>query len=223
MIAVDPDRPMICFIPALRFSILTPIYDVFMRLAMKDLRLKTLFVSLLNLKAGISVLDFGCGTGTLTILIKRGHRGVVVTGVDIDEQILEIARKKALKSNIDVDFNWYDGEMLPYPDRVFEVVVSSYVVHHLSREDKARLFREIFRVLKPRGFLYIMDFGVPHSWYAKVIATVLGHIEPIEDNVQGRVPEYLIDAGFMDVEELYAEETLFGTVSMWRAEKDQSG
>lgn len=207
------------FIPALRFSMLTPVYDAFMRLLMKDIRLKALLVSLMGLKPGDTVLDFGCGTGTLALMIKQAHPACRVEGIDIDPQILEIARRKARSRHLTVEFTAYDGMTLPYGNESFDIVVSSYVVHHLSHGDKTRLFREISRVLESGGRLFILDFGIPRSWYARAMTSVTRRIEPVGDNILGKVPGYIQDAGFSDVEELTHEGTFFGTVSFWRAER----
>ncbi len=204
---------------ALRFRALSSVYDAFMRLTMKDKHLKSFLVSQMNIKAGDIVLDFGCGTGTLMVMIKRTEPGCRVMGVDIEPLMLEIAEWKARKMGVDLEFTGYNGVTLPYPDGSFSTVVSSFVVHHLRREERPRLFREIFRVTRNGGSFYVMDFGIPRSAYAKAMSSVLSHIEPIGDNIHGKVPGYLEEAGFGNVREFHREGTLYGTVSLWGARK----
>lgn len=207
------------FIPALRFRILTPLYDSFMRVVMKEARLKSGLISRLELQGDEDLLDFGCGTGTLTLMIQAACPGCRVQGIDIDGQVLGIAREKARRRNMDIPFLEYDGITLPYADESFDGVITSLVLHHLPGEEKIRVLGEIWRVLRKGGPLHIMDFGVPRSRYARFMASVLRYFEPIGDNIRGRIPGFLRDAGFRDVEEIYDEETLFGTIAFWRAKR----
>lgn len=207
------------YIPALRFRILTLLYDSFMRITMKEIRLKTLLVSRMAVKTGESVLDFGCGTGTLCLMIRHAVPGCTVTGIDIDPAILAIARRKAEDEDAGIAFVLYDCLRLPFPENSFDAVVSTFVVHHLPKEDKPRLFREIFRIGKPGGGLFVMDFGPPRTRYAQGISKILKHLEPIGDNLRGGIPVHLEHAGFRNIRELFSEETIFGTVWLWQAEK----
>ena len=78
------------------------------------------------------VLDFGCGTATLTILIKRRYPGALVRGLDVDEVILAKARRKAEADGADVGFDVYDGGRIPYQDGSFDRIVTCFVLHHLG-------------------------------------------------------------------------------------------
>lgn len=207
------------FIPALKFRILTPLYDSFLGVGMKETLLKSRLVTQVNPKDNEKILDFGCGTGTLTLMIKKAKPGCTVYGIDIDPQILEIAEKKAEHEGVDVHLVKYDGITLPFDDESHDKVVTSLVVHHLSREEKFRIFREIYRVLKRGGEFHIMDFGIQRSLYAKLITSVTRFLEPIEENILGKIPGYLVISGFGGVEEVYSENTLFGSVSFYRSKK----
>jgi ubiquinone/menaquinone biosynthesis C-methylase UbiE len=55
-----------------------------------------------HIRRGDRILDLGCGTATLTILIKRTHPGAEVAGLDGDPRILEIARRKAAKEGLEI-------------------------------------------------------------------------------------------------------------------------
>ncbi|MEN6396494.1 MAG: class I SAM-dependent methyltransferase [Methanoregula sp.] len=207
------------FIPGLRFPILTPLYDSFLRVVMDETRVKSRLVTQLDPIDNESILDFGCGTGTLTLMIKRAGPGCEVYGIDIDTDMLEIAERKARHDEVDIHLILYDGLTLPFADGTFDKVVSSLMVHHLSREDKPRLFGEVYRVLKKGGELHILDFGIQRSLYAKLLSFFLKFLEPIEENILGMIPEYLKRSGFKDGEEVHYEQTPIGTLSFYRAKK----
>lgn len=207
------------FIPALRFRILTPLYDIFLRVGMRETQLKSRLIKQLNPKDNEKILDFGCGTGTLMIMIKKISPGSIVHGIDIDSEVLEVAKKKALREGVEVHLTGYDGFTLPFADETFDKLVTSLVLHHLSTEEKFRIFREMYRVLKKNGELHSMDFGIPGSRYTRLVSSVLKSLEPIGDNIMGKIPEFLSISGFERVEELYSENTLFGTVSFYRSKK----
>lgn len=207
------------FIPALRLRLLTSLYDIFLRVVMKETKIKSRLIAQLNPKDNEKILDFGCGTGTLTLMIKIAGPGCEVYGIDIDPEVLAIAGKKAVHDNGDIHLILYNGMTLPFDGDRFDKVVTSLVVHHLSTEAKPRLFRELYRVLKKGGELHILDFGIQRSLYAKLLSSVLKFLEPIEDNILGKIPEYLKLPGFEDIEEVQYENTLIGTLSFYRAKK----
>lgn len=205
------------FIPALKFGLLTPLYDFFMQLTMRELIIKRRLVEQMGLEKGHSVLDLGCGTATLTILIKKTCPEAEVTGLDGDPKILEIARSKVGELDITLDRGM--AFELPYPDGSFDRVVSSLVIHHLTRENKMRTFQEIFRVLRPGGELHVADLGKPHNTLMFLISLIFSRLEETSDNIKGLLPEMLRETGFEQVEETARFMTAFGTLSLYRARK----
>jgi ubiquinone/menaquinone biosynthesis C-methylase UbiE len=117
-------------------------------------------IDLARLKTGESVLDVGCGTGTLAIAAKRrvGPTGMVY-GIDASPEMIARAGRKAKKASIDVVFKNGVVEALPFPDAHFDVVLSTLMLHHLPREAREKCAREMRRVLKPGGRVLAVDFG----------------------------------------------------------------
>jgi ubiquinone/menaquinone biosynthesis C-methylase UbiE len=109
-------------------------------------------VELARLQPGESVLDVGCGTGTLAIAAKRrvGPTGVV-HGIDASPEMIARATRKAKKAGVHVTFRTAVVEALPFPDRQLDVVLSTLMLHHLPRPTREQSAREIRRVLKPGG------------------------------------------------------------------------
>lgn len=102
------------------------------------------------------VLDLGCGTATLTLPIKKIHPDATVIGIDGDEDILHIGRKKIEKAGINITLTRGMAFNLPYLNASFDRVLSSLMFHHLTRENKVRSLKEVHRVLRPGG-------SIPHS------------------------------------------------------------
>ncbi|MBI2332901.1 MAG: methyltransferase domain-containing protein, partial [Chloroflexi bacterium] len=178
---------------------------------------KSKLIQQANIQPRMKVLDLGCGTGTLTLMLKRAHPTAEVTGMDGDSQVLDIARDKSRGTSI----QWDEGlaSSLAYPDSVFDRVVTSLVIHHLVTDDKRRAFKEIYRVLKPNGELHILDFGAPHSSLTRFMTTYMRRLEEVVDNFDGKIPLFVTEAGFSEVKEAQHFVTVFGPLSMLRAVK----
>ena len=205
------------YIPALSFHWLTPLYDPLLKWVMHEETFKRKLVQQANIQPKMKVLDLGCGTGTLTLMLKRAYPEAQITGLDGDPQVLHIARDKTRGTSI----QWDEGlaSSLPYPDSVFDRVVTSLVIHHLISDDKRRAFNEIYRVLKPNGELHILDFGAPHSSLTRFMTTYMRRLEETADNFDGQIPLFVTEAGFGEVKEAQNFVTIFGPLSLWRAVK----
>jgi ubiquinone/menaquinone biosynthesis C-methylase UbiE len=205
------------YIPALSFRWLTPLYDAVLKWVMCEDTFKHELVQQVNIQVGMKVLDLGCGTGTLTLMLKQSYPFAEITGMDGDPQVLAIAREKSRG----VIVQWDQGlaTSLPYADAAFDRVVTSLVIHHLVRDDKRRAFQEIYRVLQPNGELYVLDFGAPHSWLGRFITGYMHGLEEAADNFDGRIPQFIAEAGFRSVKETGNFVTVFGPISLWWAVK----
>lgn len=151
---------------------------------------------LAHLVAGESVLDIGCGTGTLAIVAKRqvGESGRV-SGIDASPAMIARATSKAAKAGIDVSFKNAVAEELPFSNGQFDVVLSTLMLHHLPRNVRQQCAREIRRVLKPQGRVLVADFGVPQR-KSRFLAHFHrhGHVDPRE------ISTLLDEAGLHPVE-----------------------
>jgi ubiquinone/menaquinone biosynthesis C-methylase UbiE len=117
-------------------------------------------LGLARLSAGESVLDIGCGTGTLAIAAKRqvGPNGRV-HGIDASSEMIRRASRKASKAGTDVAFQTALVEYLPFCDGTFDVVLSTLMLHHLPGTLRSQCAAEVRRVLKPGGRLLAIVFG----------------------------------------------------------------
>ena len=119
-------------------------------------------LDLANLKPGESVLDIGCGTGTLAIAAKQrvGSAGRVY-GLDASPEMLARADRKANKAGVEVVFKNGIAEALPFPDGQFDAVLSTVMLHHLGPKARQQCAHEVRRVLKPGGRVLAVDFARP--------------------------------------------------------------
>ena len=207
------------FIPALSYDWLTPFYDPVVRWIMREKIFKAALVEQAQIRTDHQVLDLACGTGTLTILLKKAVPESEVVGLDGDPKILKIARGKALEENLEIRFDEGMSFELPYAAESFDRVVSSLFFHHLTWENKMRTLLEVKRVLKPWGELHVADWGYPSGpamKCASLLIQLLDGFETTADNFNGHLPLFIRKSGFERVEETFGYNTLFGTVrSHW--------
>lgn len=113
-----------------------------------------------HLRAGVTLLDCGCGPGTITAGLARISDPGPVTGIDLEESQLEIARENAAKLGVvNVTFERGDVYDLSYPDNQFDAVFSHAMLEHTR--DPLAVLTEMRRVLKPGGLVGIrsIDLG----------------------------------------------------------------
>jgi ubiquinone/menaquinone biosynthesis C-methylase UbiE len=209
------------YIPALRFHWLTPFYDSLLKWGMREAAIKARLIERAHIQPGQRVLDLGCGTGTLAVMIKQSVPEAQVTGLDGDKQVLSIAKTKAEQANVHIQLDHGLAYELPYPDHSFDVVMSSLVIHHLTSEDKAHSFKEVRRILRPDGWFHILDFGRPVDLLTHAQALVFKMFEQTADNFNRRIPSMLQEAGFDSVIEAERVTNIFGPLWFYEAHKQK--
>ncbi|HSP06308.1 MAG TPA: class I SAM-dependent methyltransferase [Acidobacteriota bacterium] len=206
------------YLYALKYRWLTPLYDPLGRL-LGDIRLKQQLLQASDIRPDDRVLDVGCGTGTFLKLMKSAQQGGLAIGLDGDLGILRIAKRKAETSHLKIEFDQAFANRLPFADASFDRVVSSLVFHHMSTEDKRGAFREIHRVLCPGGKMVIADIGPPLGTLTRFASRIMQKLERVSDNMQGLLPVFAIEAGFVKTAILNQVNLPFGTIWIFSAEK----
>lgn len=204
------------YVPAAGRDFLLPLYDPFLRFVLREGTFKRRLVEQARIQPGQRVLDLGCGTATLTILAQRRHPEAQLVGVDGDPKVLAVARRKLAEAGLAIPLDQALAWDLPYPADSFDRVLSCLVFHHLMRDEKLRSLREVRRVLRPGGSLHIADFGPPSSRLGRALARRLQRGERLGDNVAGRLPELLAEAGFRDAAQTGRHTTLGGVLGFVR-------
>ena len=176
------------------------LYDLTVWLAFfgKEHRFRNKVLELAHVASGESVLDVGCGTGTLAIAAKRRvGPGGSVSGVDASLEMLARAEKKAKASGVEVLFKPGAAEKLPFSDASFDLVLCTVMLHHLPAKPRQECAKEIRRVLKPEGRVLAVDF----EGFSDQKRSLLSHFHRPHGHVRVRDIERLLgEAGLTSVE-----------------------
>ncbi|MHB8566511.1 MAG: class I SAM-dependent methyltransferase [Nitrososphaerales archaeon] len=174
-----------------------------------------------HLKAGMNVLDCGCGVGSITLDLARRVLPGNIVGIDLDKQQLDFAESEAARRGVNnVRFEQASVYKLPFPDSTFDAVLAHTLLLHLNDPPKA--LKEMRRVLKkPRGVIGVFDddfgsfFFSPSTPLLEKATKLLIHI--IEMN--GGSPFYsrnlrhlLLEAGFSKTEGHAVAAEYYGTL-----------
>jgi ubiquinone/menaquinone biosynthesis C-methylase UbiE len=167
------------------------------------------------LTSGLSVLDCGCGPGSMTLDIAELVKPGLVFGIDSSpiqiEQALSLQQQRAISN---VSFTTGSAYQLPYPDEQFDVVFAHAILYHLQQPELA--LAEFRRVLKPNGLVALRDtchsgdMMMPES---ANLAAVWDVIEKIFTYQGGNIyfgsqhKQVLLDQGFQDITLSYSYDT----------------
>lgn len=163
----------------------------------------------MRIEQGHRVLDFGCGSLTLSIMAAQLYPEAEFYGIDIDEKILALASRKM------ASIEQYDGGKLPYPDNYFDRVMSSLVFDHLTLRQKYAVLHDIYQILKPAGEVHIADFGQPSNVLQRPGFYSVQLLNGFETtSVNNVLPKAMKESDFSDVEEKGIFKTLVGTVRL---------
>jgi ubiquinone/menaquinone biosynthesis C-methylase UbiE len=207
------------FIPAASFDFLLPLYDPLVKLLGRNEQTRGELVRRARIKPGHQVLDLGCGTGSLSVLIQQRHPDAKLTGLDPDPKALARATAKAARAGLTIRFEQGFGDALPFEGASLDRVLSSLVLHHLTRDEKLATFRDVRRALRPGGELHVLDFGPPHGRLDRALMHLIHHGDRMDDNVAGKLPALMQEAGLAEARESATVRTAFGRLSIIEAKR----
>ena len=120
---------------------------------------KNKFIRALRPRPFENCLDLAGGTGDIAFRILKMAPGAQVTVCDINPAMLEVGKNRAVDHGILSGLKWIEGnaETLPFTDNSFDVVTISFGLRNVTRIDRA--LGDIFRVLKPGGRFYCLEFS----------------------------------------------------------------
>ena len=197
------------FLPAAGRDVFLPLYDPMVSL-MGGARAREELVKQANIQPNQRVLDLGCGTGTLVVLLKRKYPAAEIVGIDPDPKALQRAQKKVRRAGVAVQLDEGFADELPYDEGTFDRVVSSFMLHHLEEPEREKTLREVLRVLKPGGSFHLLDFAGgedrARGWWGRLVDS---HSH-LKGNSQQRILELMRRAGFTNAAKVKDGSMLFG-------------
>ncbi len=126
--------------------------------------------------AGVSRTGASAANPVFRKLRACGYE-VLPVNPNASPEMIEVARRNALKTGVHVDFQVGLAEAMPFLNGMFDMVVSQLAIHHLPGDLKQRAFMEMSRVLKPNGRCLIVDFEPPKTVLGRFLArAVLGPV-----------------------------------------------
>jgi len=205
------------YLPGTGHERLLPLYDPLCRLLGMP-KVHRPLVDQAGIRPGQRVLEIGCGTGNLALLVKRLYPEAEVLGLDPDAKALARARRKCERRGLDVRLDRGFAEELSYPDGSFDRVLSAFMFHHLGPDEKAAMLRETQRVLRPGGSLHLVDFGGEKTSSDGFVARLSHRNGLLRDNFGGRIPTLMREAGLADPTEVdHRVGRVLGRVTYYRA------
>ncbi|MFW9785383.1 MAG: arsenite methyltransferase [Candidatus Heimdallarchaeota archaeon] len=172
-----------------------------------------------SIKEGETILDLGSGGGLDCFIAakKVGKTGKVI-GVDMTSAMIDRARKNAKEGNYDnVEFRLGEIEHLPVADNSVDLIISNCVIN--LTPNKANVFREAFRVLKPGGRIMVSDIVLLKELPKAVRENVQAYVSCIGGAImKDKYIAAIENAGFHDVEIL--EKSNFSTTEFFLNDED---
>ena len=122
------------------------------------------------------ILDVGAGTAQIPIVLANEYENCRITAIDLAAEMLRVARRNVEQAGLGerVNLELVDAKRMPYEDGSFEAVISNSIVHHIP--EPRDVLREMVRVLKPGGVLFVRDLLRPESeeMVERLVATYAG-------------------------------------------------
>ena len=173
------------------FSKWAPVYDLF-EIILSGVRKKT--VREIN-PAGKSILDVATGTGSLAIELSQSAKKVV--GIDLSSNMLDVAKKKAKNENL--SFLQMDASKMGFADDEFDIVTISLGLHDMPLQIRTLVLKEVKRVLKKDGKLFILEYDLPkNNFLGSILSRFINIYESkyYLDFIESDFDKYLNALGF---------------------------
>jgi ubiquinone/menaquinone biosynthesis C-methylase UbiE len=193
------------------YSRLAPVYELWARLAESKARRRVL--ELAAPKPGEDVLEVATGTGVqLVNLARRNPHGHTV-GVELADGMLRRTRARLRSAGLDqVELLAGDARDLPFSDASFDLVVNSYMLDLLPRDDIPRVLTEFRRVLKPDGRLVLSNMTKGEARHHRIWDALYARGFVLTANCRGVLAAPVLHAvGFADVRREYLAQMGFPT------------
>ena len=120
---------------------------------------KKIFIDIINPSKDDKIIDVGSGSGDLVLEIQKKNPNAIIDIVDLNQEMLNEGKKRIKKSNF--KFYLQNAENLKFDNDTYDKYLISFCLRNITNIDQA--LKEAFRVLKPGGKYYCMEFSKPAS------------------------------------------------------------
>jgi len=195
-------------------------YDRAIRRWTREMRWRRAMIDALAPRAGETIVDVGCGTGSFAVLLKAAAPEALVLGIDPDAEALAIARVKADAARTDV--SWERGFARDIGARSADAIVSSLMVHQVPMAEKRAGLAAMHAALRPGGRLVIADYGRQRGLMRLLFRLTIQRLDGVTDtqpNADGLLPDLVRAAGFANVREPDRVHTVTGTIALITADR----
>ena len=209
------------FTPAMGYSALTPLYDSAIRLLTRERRWREALVDQINPRDRETILDVGCGTGSVAILLKCRAPQARVVGLDPDPEVLATAAEKARRTGVEIEWRRgfaHDAATLGE----FDQIVSTLVFHQVPPEEKLAGIRAMFSAVRPGGLVHIADYCRQPDWLMRQLFRIIQAVDGkpnTQANVDGAVEDNLAIFSGERARPERIIRTPTGAISLFRARK----
>lgn len=211
------------FTPALGHAMLTPVYDAAIALLTREGRWRNDLVQQIAPNSTDVIVDVGCGTGTLAVMLKSAAPSATIIGLDPDPAALDLARAKAKRAGARIIFELgFANEVHGLADRGVTKAVSSLVFHQTPMSEKRAGLLAMHDVLIPNGELHVADYGLQRTHLMRALFRQVQRLDGMDNttpNAQGILPTLMVEVGFDDVTERGVVPTPTGSISLYSARR----
>lgn len=215
------------FVPALGFARLTPLYDAALAVATREAVWRTALLDQVAPGVGETIIDVGCGTGTLAVLLKRRAPGARVIGIDPDPDVLALAARKAARAGVDVE--WRQGfardAAAVLGSGLADKAVSSLVFHQVPTPEKRAGITAMFDAVRPGGEVHVGDYA-RQAGVSRLLFTVIGLLDGFANtrpNADGALEELLRASAGSPVQARRVVRTITGAISLFACTRPLPG
>jgi ubiquinone/menaquinone biosynthesis C-methylase UbiE len=146
------------------------------------------------------ILDLGCSVGMSTLALQALYPQAKVTGVDLSPYFLAVARYRAQERAANIHWVHAAAESTGLPDASYDLVSTFLMLHELPQSATQQILSEARRLLRPHGYLAIMDMNPNSEIFSKMppyILTLLKSTEPyLDEYFSLNIEQALVEAGF---------------------------
>lgn len=195
-------------------------YDRAIRRWTREMRWRRAMIEALAPRAGETIIDVGCGTGSFAVMLKTAAPDVRVIAIDPDAEALAIARAKGDVAGADI--HWERGFARDIGPRSADAVVASLMFHQVPMAEKQAGLAAMHAALRPGGRLVIADYGRQRGLMRLLFRLTIQRLDGVADtqpNADGVLPELVRAAGFENVREPARIHTVTGTIALITADR----